>query len=183
MKYISVWYFINWTCIHLNLTSFVCMNWMITHHLNDILNIWYFIVFYHTAAGSLVAKFRSKQLGEIDDNFVISSTVTKDSPDYRLNDVVSMEIPLSVNHRCLHYNHLVIGESASLVVDYITDYTDPYSLWDVLNIHPNASVIRFSRASATLPVLMNFKVSKPLCFHTKSNIILLEIQNVYFISM
>lgn len=140
------------------------------HELNDYTSFeWYlkyliFYCFYHTAAGSLVAKVRSKQLGEIDDNFVISSTVTKDSPDYRLNDVVSMEIPLSVNHRCLHYNHLVIGESASLVVDYITDYTDPYSLWDVLNIHPNASVIRFSRASATLPVLMNFKVSNLYAF-------------------
>ncbi|XP_061179591.1 G-protein coupled receptor GRL101-like [Saccostrea echinata] len=74
-------------------------------------------------------------------------------------DAVSIEIPLSIkSHRCLHYSYFIFGPRAVLVVAYLTNYLEPYYLWDFLNVHDKSPEIKFSRASATLPLGTNFKV-------------------------
>ncbi|XP_061170948.1 G-protein coupled receptor GRL101-like [Saccostrea echinata] len=74
-------------------------------------------------------------------------------------DAVSIEIPLLIkSHRCLHYSYFIFGIRAVLVVAYLTNYLEPYYLWDFLNVHDKSPEIKFSRASATLPLGTNFKV-------------------------
>ncbi|XP_062583977.1 G-protein coupled receptor GRL101-like [Saccostrea cucullata] len=74
----------------------------------------------------------------------------------QVTDVVSPEISISMNHRCLRYNFLAY-EKTTLVVGYITDFFHPYDFSDHLNFH-QSHVVKFNRASATLPVGVKFKV-------------------------
>lgn len=74
-----------------------------------------------------------------------------------LADIISPQIPMSLDVRCLHYSHLVIGDT-TLVVAYITDFYHPYHLTYYLNAHTKSSFSKFSRTSVILPVGTDFKV-------------------------
>lgn len=75
-----------------------------------------------------------------------------------LADIISPQIRMSLDVRCLHYSHLVIGDT-TLVVAYITDFYHPYHLTYYLNAHTKSSFIKFSRTSVILPVGTDFKVN------------------------
>ena len=76
----------------------------------------------------------------------------------QISDVFSMEISLSMQHRCLRYEHMVLGK-ASLVVGYITELSEMYDLRYISNTHPASSFLKFSRSSALMPIGFSFKVS------------------------
>lgn len=76
-----------------------------------------------------------------------------------LYDVISQKIPMSMEYRCLHYDHLVLGDPA-LVIAYITDFYEPYDLSNYLDAHGNSSFVKFSKSSVNLPVGFEFKVSQ-----------------------
>lgn len=75
-----------------------------------------------------------------------------------LADIISPQIRMSLDVRCLHFSHLVIGDT-TLVVAYITDFYHPYHLTYYLNAHTKSSFIKFSRTSVILPVGTDFKVN------------------------
>lgn len=77
--------------------------------------------------------------------------------NFYVSDIISPKIPLSLEFRCLHYSHLVIGDNA-FVVAYITDYFEPYEISHYLKAHGNSPFINFSRTSVTLPIGTDFKV-------------------------
>lgn len=79
--------------------------------------------------------------------------------NFYVSDIISPKIPLSLEFRCLHYSHLVIGDNA-FVVAYITDYFEPYEISHYLKAHGNSPFINFSRTSVTLPIGTDFKVKK-----------------------
>lgn len=80
-----------------------------------------------------------------------------------LYDVISPKIPMSMEYRCLHYDHLVFGDPA-LVIAYITDFYEPYDLSNYLDAHGNSSFVKFSKSSVNLPIGFEFKVSQTLIF-------------------
>lgn len=86
-------------------------------------------------------------------------------------DVISPKIPMSMEYRCLHYNHLVIGDTA-LVLAYITDFYEPYDLSNYLDAHGNSSFVKFSKSSVNLPIGFEFKVGQTLIFHSNNTNIL-----------
>lgn len=96
----------------------------------------------------------------LDDSFVMASA--RDYTDWRaalhISDLVSAEIPLSMKHRCLRYQYLILGRGPALVVAYIKNYFRPYDLSNYLNVHGRSSVIKFRSATANLPVGIKFKV-------------------------
>ncbi|XP_056001675.1 G-protein coupled receptor GRL101-like [Ostrea edulis] len=95
---------------------------------------------------------------EIDNRFVLRSARNTNRKIRKISDVLSGEIPHSKEHHCLRYKHLVIGKFTALVVGFIKDYLEPFDLSHILNVHDNSPVIKFSSASATLPVGGKFKV-------------------------
>jgi hypothetical protein len=100
----------------------------------------------------------SEMVHRFDNMSVLATAYLIPWQTHQIGDIVSMEISLSMEHRCLHYRHLVIG-GAALVVAYIKDYFKPFDLSEYLSSHGNSSVIRFSSSSVTLPVGVKFKVS------------------------
>ncbi|XP_034323391.2 G-protein coupled receptor GRL101 [Magallana gigas] len=64
---------------------------------------------------------------------------------------------MSMEYRCLHYDHLVLGDTA-LVLAYITDFYEPYDLSNYLDAHGNSSFVKFSKSSVNLPVGFEFKL-------------------------
>lgn len=88
-----------------------------------------------------------------------------------LYDVISQKIPMSMEYRCLHYDHLVFGDPA-LVIAYITDFYEPYDLSNYLNAHGNSSFVKFSKSSVNLPVGFEFKVSLTLVLYSYNTSIL-----------
>lgn len=88
-----------------------------------------------------------------------------------LYDVISQKIPMSMEYRCLHYNHLVLGDTA-LVLAYITDFFEPYDLSNYLDAHGNSSFVKFSKSSVNLPVGFEFKVSLTLVLYSYDTSIL-----------
>uniref|UniRef100_K1QEI9 G-protein coupled receptors family 1 profile domain-containing protein n=1 Tax=Magallana gigas TaxID=29159 RepID=K1QEI9_MAGGI len=74
-----------------------------------------------------------------------------------ITDVISPKIPMSMEYRCLHYDHLVLGDTA-LVLAYITDFYEPYDLSNYLDAHGNSSFVKFSKSSVNLPVGFEFKL-------------------------
>lgn len=86
-------------------------------------------------------------------------------------DVISPKIPMSMEYQCLHYNHLVIGDTA-LVLAYITDFYEPYDLSNYLDVHGNSSFVKFSKSSVNLPIGFEFKVSQTLIFYSYNKNIL-----------
>lgn len=88
-----------------------------------------------------------------------------------ITDVISPKIPMSMEYRCLHYDHLVLGDTA-LVLAYITDFYEPYDLSNYLNAHGNSSFVKFSKSSVNLPVGFEFKVSLTLVLYSYNTSIL-----------
>ncbi|XP_062583978.1 G-protein coupled receptor GRL101-like [Saccostrea cucullata] len=115
----------------------------------------------YALVGLKVTDSTRKQMEKLEDNYVLLSSINYSNTFIYVHtmDAVSIEIPLAIRgHRCLHYSYVVFGPKATLVVAYITNYLQPYYLWEFLNVHDKSSVIRFRRASATLPLGTNFKV-------------------------
>lgn len=100
----------------------------------------------------------SEMVHKFDSMFVLATAYLVPWQTQQIGDTVSTEIPLSMEHRCVHYRHLVIG-GAALVVAYIKDYFKPFDLSEYLSSHGGSSIIQFSSSSATLPVGVKFKVS------------------------
>nr|XP_022336076.1 G-protein coupled receptor GRL101-like [Crassostrea virginica] len=98
-----------------------------------------------------------KKLSEYDEMLVLATTSFPSWESLQINDVFSMEIPLSMQHRCLTYEHMVLGESG-LVVGYITELSEMYDLRYISNTHPASSFLKFSRSSALMPIGFSFKV-------------------------
>ncbi|XP_061194819.1 uncharacterized protein LOC133202983 [Saccostrea echinata] len=101
----------------------------------------------------------SERLYQLSNTFVLATILIYSVPPpfQRVSDIVSSEIPLSMEHRCLQYSHLVLG-NAALVVAYIKDYFEPFELSNYLSVHGNSFIIEFSTSSTILPVGVKFKI-------------------------
>lgn len=99
----------------------------------------------------------SEMVNKFENMFVLTILTRIQREHEQVSDIVSKEIPLSMEHRCLHYQHLVIGGGA-LVVAYIKDYFEPFDLSNYLSFHGNSSIVKFSSSSVNLPVGVKFKV-------------------------
>lgn len=103
----------------------------------------------------------SDQVEKLDNRYVLATnSFSKDvigQYNFYVSDIISPRIPMSLEFRCLHYSHLVLGDNA-LVVAYITDYFEPYEISHYLKTHGESSFINFSRTSVTLPIGTDFKV-------------------------
>lgn len=103
----------------------------------------------------------SDQVDKLDNRYVLATnSFSKDvigQYNFYVSDIISPKIPMSLEFRCLHYSHLVLGDNA-LVVAYITDYFEPYEISHYLKTHGDSSFINFSRTSVTLPIGTDFKV-------------------------
>lgn len=103
----------------------------------------------------------SDQVERLDNRYVLATnSFSKDVTgeyNFYVSDIISPKILLSLDFRCLHYSHLVIGDNA-LVVAYITDYYEPYEISHYLKAHGSSPFINFSRTSVTLPIGTDFKV-------------------------
>ena len=94
---------------------------------------------------------------KFDDRHVLATFRRFNSKRRQITDTFSPEIPISMDHRCLRYSHMVVG-NASLVVGFLKDY---YELLDIsynLNAHGPSSFINFSRSAVILPSGLDFKV-------------------------
>lgn len=105
-------------------------------------------------------EYTRDQVEQLEDRYVLA--INSFRPDvgkyrYYVSDIISPKVPLSVEFRCLHYSHLVIGDTP-LVVAYITDYSKPHKIVYYLNIHENSPFVNFSRTSVRLPIGREFKV-------------------------
>lgn len=98
------------------------------------------------------------RLREYNELLVLATTSFPYWQSSQISDIFSMEIPLSMQHRCLTYEHLVLGK-AGLVVGYITELSEMYDLRYIRNAHPASSFLEFSRSSALMPIGFRFKVS------------------------
>uniref|UniRef100_K1P895 MAM domain-containing protein n=1 Tax=Magallana gigas TaxID=29159 RepID=K1P895_MAGGI len=103
----------------------------------------------------------SDQVDKLDNRYVLATnSFSKDvigQYNFYVSDIISPKIPMSLEFRCLHYSHLVLGDNA-LVVAYITDYFEPYEISHYLKTHGESSFINFSRTSVTLPIGTDFKL-------------------------
>lgn len=103
----------------------------------------------------------SELIEKLDNRYVLATnSFSKDvigQYNFYVSDIISPKIPMSLEFRCLHYSHLVLGDNA-LVVAYITDYFEPYEISHYLKTHGDSSFINFSRTSVTLPIGTDFKV-------------------------
>ncbi|XP_062592238.1 G-protein coupled receptor GRL101-like, partial [Saccostrea cucullata] len=97
-------------------------------------------------------------LRDFDENYVLAAArnYLDDEIILQITDVVTPEITMSMDHRCLRYNFFVF-ESNTLTVGYIKDDFNPYDLTEDLRFHGSLEG-KFNSASVNLPTGVKFKV-------------------------